>query len=204
MVYTRSVQKKSNHCYHNENGLCDIAVTWQPRRVDWNVHVWTMTASHCPSQWGWQMPLSQHVYCVTITFKLTEPAEQWLCIRFCIKLERSSMETIGMIQKAAAVGNWGLAASSQQRAHSCIICCAEFFWWNIKSPRWLSPPTPQDLVPCDFWLSPKLKSPFKGKRFQTIGEIQENTTGQLMVIGRTVWGPRVPTLKGTEASLSCV
>ena len=28
--------------------------------------------------------------------------------------------------------------------------------------------------------------------------------GQLMAIGRTVWGPKVPTLKGTEVSLSCV
>ena len=27
---------------------------------------------------------------------------------------------------------------------------------------------------------------------------------QLMVIGRTVWGPKGPTLKGTEVSLSCV
>ena len=42
-----------------------------------------------------------------------------------------------------------------------------------------------DLVPCDFGLFPKLKSPLKGKRFQTIDEIQENTMGQLMVTGRT-------------------
>ena len=42
-----------------------------------------------------------------------------------------------------------------------------------------------DLVPGDFWLFPKLKSPLKGKRFQTTDEIQENMTGQLMVI-RTV------------------
>ena len=54
------------------------------------------------------------------------------------------------------------------------------------------------LVPFDLWLLQKLKSPLKGKRFQTIGEIQENT----MVTGRTVWGPKLPTLKGTEASLS--
>ena len=66
------------------------------------------------------------------------------------------------------------------------------------------PPYSQDLVPCDFWLFPNLKSPLKGKRFQTIDEIQENMTGQLMVIGRIVWGPKVPTLKGTKASLSCV
>ena len=43
-----------------------------------------------------------------------------------------------------------------------------------------------DLVPCDFWLFPKLKSPLKEKRFQTVDEIQENATGQLVVIGRTV------------------
>ena len=67
--------------------------------------------------------------------------------------------------------------------------------WPLYSP---------DLVPCDFWLYPKLKSPSKGKRFQTIDKSQENTVGQLMAIGRTMWGPKVPTLKGTEASLSYV
>ena len=61
-----------------------------------------------------------------------------------------------------------------------------------------------DWAPWDFWLFPKLKSPLKGKRFQTIDEIQENTMGQLMVSGRTVWGPKVPTLKGSKASLSYV
>ena len=40
----------------------------------------------------------------------------------------------------------------------------------------------QAAVNKDFWLFPKLKSPLKGKRFQTIDKIQENTMGQLMVI----------------------
>ena len=48
------------------------------------------------------------------------------------------------------------------------------------------PPYSPDLAPSDFWLFPKLKSPLKGKRFQTISEIQEITTVQLMAIGRTV------------------
>ena len=61
-----------------------------------------------------------------------------------------------------------------------------------------------DLVPCDCWLFPKLKSPLKGKRFQTINKIQQNMTGQLMEFGRTMWGPKVPTLKGTKSSLSSV
>ena len=37
------------------------------------------------------------------------------------------------------------------------------------------PPYSPDLVPCDFWLFPKLKSPLKGKKFQTV-KIQENMT----------------------------
>ena len=87
---------------------------------------------------------------------------------------------------------------------STQVSCLVVFWWNIKSPRWLSTPYRPNLAPCDCWLFPKLKSPLKGERFQTIDEIQENITGQLMAFGRTVWGPEVPTLKGTEVSLSCV
>ena len=52
------------------------------------------------------MPLSEQVYCVTIAFKMTEQVEQQICIKFYIKLEHSSTETIWMIQKAAAMGNW--------------------------------------------------------------------------------------------------
>ena len=51
------------------------------------------------------MPLSVHVYRVADVFKMTEQVEQQICIKFCIKLEQSSMETIQMIQKAAAMGN---------------------------------------------------------------------------------------------------
>ena len=135
---------------------------------------------------------------------MTEWVEQWICIKFCIKLEHSSTETIWMIQKATAMGSWWLAASSQQYAHSCIMSCAEFSWKNIKSPRWLSSHHSPDLLPCNFWLLPKLKSPLKGNRRQTINEIQENMTGQLKETGKTVWGPKVPTLKGTGVSLSYV
>ena len=39
---------------------------------------------------------------------------------------------------------------------------------------------------------------------QVIDEIQENMMGQMMVIGRTMWSPKVPTLKETEAPLSYV
>ena len=60
--------------------------------------------------------------------------------------------------------------------------------WMVKHQitQVTQPPYSPDLVPCDFWLFSKLKSPLKGKRFQTFDEIQENMTGQLMVIVRTV------------------
>ena len=50
----------------------------------------------------------------------------------------------------------------------------------------------------------KTKITFERERFQTVDEIQENMMGQLMVIRRIVWGPKVSTLKGTEVSLSYI
>ena len=149
------------------------------------------------------MQLSEHVYCVAITFKVTEWVEQPTYIKFCIKLEHSSAETIWMIQKAAAVGNCWLQVSLGQHARSCITSYREIFDKH-QIPQVTQSPYSPDLVPWDFWLFPKLKSPLKGKRFQTVSAVQENMTGQLMETGRTVWGPKVSTLKGSEASLSCV
>ena len=39
---------------------------------------------------------------------------------------------------------------------------------NIKSPRWLSPHYSPDLVLCNFWLFPKLKSALEAERFQMV------------------------------------
>ena len=106
-----------------------------------------------------------------------------------------------MIQKVVTMGNWWLTVLSWQHSCSCITSHAEFFGETSNHSGDSAPCIP-DLVPFNFWLFPKLKSPLKGKRFQTIDEIQENITGQRMVMGRTVWSPKVPTLKGTKASLS--
>ena len=63
--------------------------------------------------------MSEHVYCVSVAFKITVQGQQGICIKFCIKIEHSTTEAIQMIQKAAAVGNWWLAAASRH-VHSCI------------------------------------------------------------------------------------
>ena len=142
------------------------------------------------------------MYCVDIAFKMRTSRAK-ICIKLYFKLEHSSSRTIQMIQRPQlwGSGDWQLHHNNMPAHASCIMSHA-VFWPNIKSPRWLSLPT--GLVPCDFWFFPKLKSPLKGKRFQTVDEVPEKMTGQLMAIVRTLWGPKVPTLKGTEASLSYV
>ena len=87
--------------------------------------------------------LSEHVYCVAITFKMTEQVKQQICIKFYIKLEHSSMEPIQMIQKATAMGNWWWAASSQQGAHSCITSSAEISGKTSNHPGDSAPLQPR-------------------------------------------------------------
>ena len=110
------------------------------------MHVQEQWWVHCTSWRRQETTLSEHVYCVVVAFKTTEWEEQQIYTKFCIKLERSSAGTIRMIQKATAVGNWWLAASSQQHTLSCITSRAVFLR-NIQSPRWLSPLTPQIWYP---------------------------------------------------------
>ena len=113
---------------------------------------------------------------------MTDKVEQWICIQFCVKLEHSSTETVQIIQKAVAVGNWWLAASSQQHVHSCIMSTPasrlrQSFLTKHQITQVTQHPYSPDLAPCGFWLFPKLKSPLKGERFQTVDEIQENMMG---------------------------
>ena len=56
------------------------------------------------------MPLSEHVYRVDVTFKMIKWVEQQICIKFCVKLEHSSMKTIWMIKrpKLWATTDWYL------------------------------------------------------------------------------------------------
>ena len=132
---------------------------------------------HCTSQWGGR----HHWVCALCgcAFKMTDWEEQQICLKCCIKLEHSSMESIWIAQKATAMGNWLLTASSGQHTHSCITSHTQFFC-EIST----KPPYHPDLTPCSFGLVPKLKSPLKEKRFQTVNEIQENTIEQLMVNGK--------------------
>ena len=82
-----------------------------------------------------------------------------------------------------ATADWQLHPDNTPAHAPCFI---ESFLVKHQITQVTQPHYSPDLVPCDFWLFPKLKSPLQGKRFQTIDEIQKNTVGQLMGIGRTV------------------
>ena len=143
---------------------------------------------HCTSQWGQCMILSEHVYCVAITFKTTKRVEQQICIKFFFKLEHCS----------TAMGDrWWELHHNNMPAH--VSHLVQRFLVKHQVTLVTQPHYYPDLAPCDFWLLLKPQSLLKGKRFQSIDEIQENMMGQLIANGRTVWGPKVPTLRGTEA-----
>ena len=130
------------------------------------------------------------MYCVAITFKMTGRIEQWICIKFCVKFEHSSLETIWVIQKGAATGNCWLAASSWQHACSCITSQAEIFGETSNYPR--------DSAP----LQPKTKITFEREEIPD----PQWDSGKYDAAADSNWENCVrsqgPTLKGTEASLS--
>ena len=137
----RSVWKKSNHCYYNGNGLRDFNTTWQPGRVDWCAHAWTMMTSLYYSLGA--LDSTEWAYGLCDRHIQKEWLEQWICIKFCIKLEYSSAETIWSFRRPQlwATGDWQLH-NDNMPGHASRLC-SEFFWRSIKSPRWLSPLQPR-------------------------------------------------------------
>ena len=133
----------------------------------------------------------------------------------CASIFHSSMETIWMIQRAIAKGNWWLPASSRQNTCSRFMSYAVFLQ-NIKSPGKSAPLYPRFGT---LWLLafPKTKITVEreeisdhwwdsGKYDRAAGQFQQRILQSVLSsgrdTGRTAWSPKVPTLKGTEASLS--
>ena len=147
--------------------------------------------------------MNEFVYCVAVTFKMTEKVEQWICIKsasnFVWSLNIPLRKLFGWFRRLQlwATGDWQL---HHDNAPAHVSPLMQFIYKTLNHPGDSAPYGP-DLVPRLF---PKLKSLLKGKRFQTVDEIQENMMGQVMASGRTVWGPKVPTLNGTKVSLSYV
>ena len=98
--------------------------------------------------------------------------------------------------------NWWWAASSE--LVSSYIMSHTVFWRNIKSPRWLSSPRDQIWCSLTSGFSQNWNHLWKGRAFRPSIRFRKITMEQLMMTGRTVWGPKVSTLKGTKVLLSYI
>ena len=98
-------------------------------------------------------------------------------------------------------GDWQL---HQDNVPVHVSSLLQSFWWNTKSIRWLSPLQPR-FGALRLLAFPKTKITFEREEISdhwwNSGK-WENATWQLMATGRTAWHTKMPTLKGTEASLS--
>jgi len=65
-------------------------------------------------------------------------------------------------------------------AHASFLICS--YLAKHQTSIVPHPPYSPDLVPAGFFLFPKLKTTLKGRRFQTIEEIQENVIRELRAI----------------------
>ena len=93
--------------------------------------------------------------------------EQGICIKFCIKLKHASTEIIQMIQKATAMGNWWLAASSWQNVCSCIMSHADFFGKPSNHPV-AQPTVAQIWHPVTSCFSQDSNHLWKGRDFRSL------------------------------------
>ena len=123
------------------------------------------------------MPLSEHVYCVAIAFKMTS------------KYSATNLLEISHQPWTFLCGNYSVGSEGccygQLEIGGFITRCPHMhhvlgrvFFVKHKVTQVTQPSYSPDLVPCDFWFFPKLKSPLKGKRFQITDKIQENTTNR--------------------------
>ena len=96
-----------------------------------------------------------------------------------------------------ATGDWQLHHGSAP-THDHISC--RVFWRNIKSPRWLTPLHPR-FDTLRLLAFPQTKITFEREE---IPDHWWDSGKDDRAIRRTMWDPKVSTLKGTEASLSYV
>ena len=125
---------------------------------------------------------------------------KWLSIpvesasNFVLSLKFPPWELFGLLRRTQlwATGDWHLH-HHKVPAHASRLM-QSIFGETSNHPGDSAPLEPRfgDLQLLTF---PKTKITFEGEKFHTVDETQENLARQLMAIGKSVWGPKVPTLK---------
>ena len=120
------------------------------------------------------MPLSEHVYCAAVAFKLTEQVEQWICIKFLHhggSLNIPPWKLFRWFRRShlRATGDWQLHHDNAPAQASHLM---QNFLVKHQITQVTQPSYSPDLASCGFWLFLK-QPPLKGKGFQTVNEIQK-------------------------------
>ena len=105
------------------------------------------------------MSLTKHVYCVAMAFKMSKYSNE-SASNFVLSLNIAPQKLFRRPQLWAP-GDWQLREDNvPAHAHLAQNFLAKHQITQVTQLLY-SP----DLMPCDFWLFPKLKSSLKGKRF---------------------------------------
>ena len=104
------------------------------------------------------MLLSEHVYCVPVTFKMTEWVDNKSASNFVLSLNIPLQKLFIWFRRLQlwVTGDWQLHHDNTPTHASCLV---QIFLMKYQATQVTQPRYSPGLVPCNFWLFPKLKSP---------------------------------------------
>ena len=84
------------------------------------------------------MLLSKHVYCVAVTFKMTERVEQQIRIRFCVKLEHPPWKLFRSFRRLhlwqLVIGSFVMPACPLMQHVSCRVFLVKYQITKVTQP----------------------------------------------------------------------
>ena len=99
---------------------------------------------------------------------------------FYLNVLKRLREAVRRKRPEAWTNNTWMLHHDNAPAHASLLICE--FLTNHETTVVPQPPYSPDLAPADFFFFPKLKSSLKGRRFQTVEEIEENSIPDLRAI----------------------
>ena len=133
--------------------------------------------------------MSEDVYFVVIAFEMTEQIEQWICIKFCVKLEHSSTELFGWFRRLQLLHDSGPTHAS---------CLEQSFLVKHQITQVTQSPYSPDLGPVNFWLFPKLNHFRKGRDLRPSMKFRKIWWGSRWRLGELCGVPRYLLWRGLK------
>ena len=112
-----------------------------------------------------------------IVHKEFVPPGQRVNAAFCVEVSKRLRENVRRKRPDQRRNNTWLLHHNNAPAHAVLL--TRRFWTNNNMTVVSHPPYSPDLAPSDFFLFPKLKMKLKGRRFQTLEEIQGDSQAVL-------------------------